>query len=67
MLLCCNREYLIPYARVCDTKNTIVNEYIPWATETTGLWIDINPVDGIMRDIASIEVSFMVRDFAVAW
>lgn len=38
---------VIPYCRVCDTKRTVVEEYMPWASEKTGLWIDINPVDGI--------------------
>ena len=26
---------VIPYCRVCDTKRTVVEEYMPWASEKT--------------------------------
>lgn len=40
----------LTFARVCDTNKTIVRPYLPWATETTGLWIDVFPLDGIKDD-----------------
>lgn len=37
----------LTFARVCDNKHTQVITNRPWATESTGVWIDIFPLDGL--------------------
>lgn len=37
----------VAYARVCETKRTIAKCRVPWSKYTTGIWIDIFPVDSI--------------------
>ena len=47
-LFCFEKKNIyINAARVCDMQRTIVKCYTPWATEETGVWIDIFPLDGI--------------------
>ena len=40
----------ITYARVCDNEHTTVNTNRPWSTKTTGVWVDIFPLDGLPSD-----------------
>lgn len=40
----------ILFARVCDTKETLVTSHIPFCDETTGLWVDIFPLDAAEDD-----------------
>ncbi len=42
-----NGNSYMTFARVCDTKKTFAHSYLPWATEPTGVWIDVFPLDGI--------------------
>ena len=37
----------IAFARVCDMKNTQIVTRIPWSKYTTGVWVDIFPMDSI--------------------
>lgn len=40
----------LPFARVCDNKNTQVRTACPWTFSSTGVWIDIFPFDGLPSD-----------------
>lgn len=56
--LCCgdlpefkNKQIAYPYARLCDTKHTVVDPGLrPWLSDEVGIWIDILPCDGISSD-----------------
>lgn len=37
-------------ARVCDMSHTIVKKYYQWTNESTGLWLDIFPIDSLPDD-----------------
>lgn len=42
----------IAYTRVCEMNKTYVAAHtFPWSTYTTGIWIDIFPLDGMPSDI----------------
>ena len=42
----------LPYGRVCDIKRTLAFDInAPWTTESTGVWIDVFPLDGSPDDI----------------
>ena len=42
------KNVMIAFARICDTKNTIVDtSFIPWTDEEVGVWIDLFPLDGV--------------------
>jgi lipopolysaccharide cholinephosphotransferase len=43
---CIGNSYLL-YGRVCDMVSTKVSPHTIWATEGTGIWIDVFPIDGI--------------------
>ena len=43
-------ETLVAYGRVFDNCRTIVETKIPWCRESTGVWIDIFPLDGCEDD-----------------
>ena len=46
----------LPYARVCDTKRTLVkNDWAPWSPFKTGVWVDIFPMDGAPDDISEVK------------
>lgn len=46
-----NSNCYISYARVCDMKRTIVDcSAFPWVDKTTGIWIDLFPLDGAEDD-----------------
>ena len=50
-------DVYIAYARVCDMKNTWVDDsYFPWTSQSKGVWIDLFPLDG---DFDSTELSSM--------
>ena len=37
----------LTYARVCDTERTFVrNDWSPWCPYSTGVWVDVFPLDG---------------------
>lgn len=40
----------IMFARVCDMEETYVTSHIPYCNETTGLWVDIFPLDAVEDD-----------------
>ena len=44
-----NKSY-IAFARVCDCKDTLVACRTPWSAYTTGVWVDIFPMDSIDDD-----------------
>lgn len=46
-----DKKSYIAFARVCDMKNTVIETRTPWSEYTTGVWIDIFPVDSIDDDI----------------
>lgn len=52
-----NNSYL-SYARICECEKTEVVSPAPWATQKTGVWIDIFPVDGIEDDETKIKTRF---------
>lgn len=41
-----DKNCLLAFARVCDTKDTYVKTSIPWCSKDTGCWIDVFPADG---------------------
>ena len=46
-----SEDVLIAFCRVCDTQNSIVNDsYAPWCKRTTGVWIDVFPLDSVDDD-----------------
>lgn len=45
-----NSTSFLTYARICDNTHTIVKTNCPWTTESTGIWIDIFPFDGLPSD-----------------
>lgn len=42
-----DKKSYIAFARVCDMKNTHIVSRYPWSKYTTGVWIDIFPMDSI--------------------
>lgn len=41
------KENYLAFSRVCEMEKTlVVNEKLPWANQSTGVWIDIFPLDG---------------------
>lgn len=42
-----DKNSFIAFARVCDMKNTQIVTRIPWSKYTTGVWVDIFPMDSI--------------------
>lgn len=42
-------NYMV-FARVCDNEHTLVKTNHPWASEQTGVWIDIFPFEGLPSD-----------------
>lgn len=41
---------LLTYARVCDNVHTHVRTTCPWTTVSTGVWVDVFPLDGLPSD-----------------
>ncbi len=41
-----SKSYLT-FARVCDNEHTVVKTSSPWCVESTGVWIDVFPLDGV--------------------
>lgn len=41
------KDSYLQFARVCDIKHTIAKTTLPWSNQTTGVWIDIFPLDGV--------------------
>ena len=46
MLVSPNMGYL-KFARVCDMSRTVTKTTLPWSPYTTGIWIDVFPLDGV--------------------
>lgn len=42
-----DKKSYLAFARVCDLKNTMIVSRFPWSKYTTGVWIDIFPMDSI--------------------
>lgn len=42
-----DKNSFIAFARVCDVKDTLIVTRSPWSNYTTGVWIDIFPMDSI--------------------
>ena len=46
-------DVYLAYARVCDMERTFVDySNLPWTSTSTGVWIDVFPLDGIEEDIS---------------
>ncbi len=45
-----DKKSYIAFARVCDNKDTLVACRTPWSAYTTGVWVDIFPMDAIDDD-----------------
>ena len=46
-----NEDVGIAYAKVCEMKKTYVNTGAnPWKRESTGVWVDVVPIDGAPSD-----------------
>lgn len=45
-----DKNSFIAFARVCDCKETVVACRTPWSAYTTGVWVDIFPMDSIDDD-----------------
>ncbi|MDY6277783.1 MAG: LicD family protein [Bacteroidales bacterium] len=45
-------KMILPYSRICDTDKTMVKTTSPWykGTYTSGLWIDLFPLDAVSDD-----------------
>lgn len=43
------------YARLADIKNTQVVPGAPWSNRTSGIWMDIFPIDGVETDVQSFQ------------
>lgn len=42
-----DKNSYIAFARVCDIEKTLIVSRTPWSNYTTGIWIDIFPIDSI--------------------
>ncbi|MBQ6167373.1 MAG: LicD family protein [Muribaculaceae bacterium] len=42
-----DKNSFLAFARVCDMKDTLIVTRSPWSNYTTGVWIDIFPMDSI--------------------
>lgn len=54
-----DRDYLLPYAHVCDMKKTIVKTTDYWTTKECGIKIDIFPIDNVSDDVSEFEKQWM--------
>ena len=51
-----SREVYIAYARVCDMERTYVDyRNLPWTNVSTGVWIDVFPLDGVEDELKERE------------
>lgn len=41
-----DKDSYLAFSRVCEMEKTMVVEFVPWANQDTGVWIDIFPLDG---------------------
>ena len=41
-----DKKCMITCARVYDNQKTMAQDVIPWCKESTGIWIDVFPIDG---------------------
>ena len=46
----CDKKSYLAFARVCDCKETLVACRTPWSAYTTGVWVDIFPMDSVDDD-----------------
>lgn len=54
----CSDDCYLAYTRVCEMNDTLVVPYAPWCNKTTGVWIDIFPVDGAYSDPIRQDLQF---------
>lgn len=45
----------LAFARVCEMKQTLVTQSLPWCNEDTGVYIDVFPLDGAPDDMKTAE------------
>lgn len=51
-----NDSSWLTFARVCEMKKTeVVNNWIPWCNQRTGVWVDIFPLDGASDNISDVQ------------
>lgn len=46
-----DKNCMIAFARVFDTKRTVMSTTMPWCRDEVGVWIDVFPADGAFDDI----------------
>ncbi|NLE03842.1 MAG: LicD family protein, partial [Crenarchaeota archaeon] len=51
------QKCLLAYARVCDVKRTLAKN-CNWSSQTTGVWIDIFPLDGVPEEKSDFEKKY---------
>ncbi len=63
-----NPECLLNFGRVCDVNETVCSTMIPWyiGEESTGVWIDIFPMDYIPDDDEEFDHLFSMFQFMTA-
>ena len=50
-----DKRCAVAFARVCDTKKTVMTTTLPWCKDEVGVWIDIFPADGALDDVGAHE------------
>ncbi len=51
----------IAFARVCDIKETEIETKLPWSNYTTGVWIDIFPMDSVSDNEAQYKIQWQLH------
>ena len=46
-----DKNCMIAFARVYDTRKTVMQSTMPWCKDEVGVWIDVFPADGALDDI----------------
>lgn len=60
------KESFLAFSRVCDMKKTMaVNKTLPWTNQTTGVWVDVFPLDGAPDD--KEESERMIAELRTHW
>ena len=57
-----DRNSFLAFARVCDIKETQIETRFPWSNYTTGVWIDIFPMDAISDNEATHKRQWKVHN-----
>lgn len=57
-------DVLMSYARVCDMRDTYVDDtFYPWTNRKKGVWIDLFPLDGVSDDYEEAKKQHMKMKF----